>query len=805
VTRHPASTEEALELFLANRQRGDPTSPEEFAARHADLGPELGSALQALLALEYATRGAQDESIPERIGAYRIVREIGRGGMGVVLEAIEEPLGRRVALKMIPSELLASASARERFRREAALAARLDHPGIATIYGAGVEDGRPWIAMRYVEGRTLAQTIAAARASGASCAELPGSRGDARARALALTGCIAGVARVLQSAHEQGVVHRDLKPSNIIVAADGSPVLLDFGLAITEESEGQTLTRTGETAGTPAYLAPELVGGERARPDAQCDVYALGVTLYECLALRRPFEAPTPAALYLAIVSGVTPGLRAVPRDLAVVVATAMERDRSRRYRSAAAFAEDLEACVAGRPVAARPVPLSGRVARWARREPRQAVLAGLLALATLAAAVLGGTWLSARDEVRAADALARRNALEEALDDGYTALSLERNRDAGTAFARARALEAHNVEALAGLVIAGAPSRPASELHALLAQMPPETRALELLRALVDHEPLPASAGLADLEGLSALDLWLRGMCLETDCKRLPFSARAARHAQAVRCFTEAIMRSPAARPLYHQQRAIAAQGALDAPAARSAAAALLALWPDSPRALYAAGQALSLVDPPAAVRYLEHSLALDPLRRDTYNMLAVACCNAGDPQAAEDWCWRALRLDPDVAYIVFWLAESLGRENCTEEAREAYLRCVALDPSLHEAWSKLALVEFVRGDAQNATRLYAHSLELDPSLERVRIFYGAALEACGRTDESRAEVQQALAGLFPMDTNFWKTTANVFEFLHAPQSALLLVEAGLELAPHDADLAALRASAEAALGQAR
>jgi tetratricopeptide (TPR) repeat protein len=600
-------------------------------------------------------------------------------------------------------------------------------------------------------------------------------------------------------------VHRDLKPSNIIVAADGAPVLLDFGLAIAEELEGQSLTRTGETAGTPAYLAPELVGGERARPDAQCDVYSLGVTLYECLALRRPFDAPTPAALYNAILSGTAPALRGVPRDLAVVVATALERDRLRRYRSAAALAADLEACVAGLPVAARPLPLAGRMARWARREPRQALLAGLLALATLAAAALGGNWLSSRDEVRAADALARRNLIEDTLNDGYTALSLEHLREAAATFERARALDPHNVEAIAGLVIAGAETWPAAELHALLAELPPETRAFEMLRALVEHRPLPARAGPAELAGQSALDLYLCGLCLEVDCRRLPFSARGARHGESLRCFTEAILRSPAARPLYFQQRAIAAQGALDGASARSAASALLALWPDSPRALYAAGHALALVAPRESVGYLERSIALDPSRRDSYNMLAIACCNAGDPQAAESWCWRALELDPNSAPLVFWLGESMARQNCTEDAREAYVRSIVLDPTSHEPWSKLALLDFVRGDAQSAVRYYAHSLDIDPGMERVRLFYGAALEACGRMDEARAEAQQALVGLFPGDVNFWKSTSNVFQFLKAPQSALIAAEAGLELAPRDAELPILRANAEQALQQAR
>ncbi len=348
--------EEAVEEFLVLRRSGSAIEPAEFASRHPSLGPALLDALETVDLMEGARRTSSE--VGERIESFRLVREIGRGGMGVVYEAIEEPLGRRVALKLLPAHQLRESSARARFRREAELASRLDHAGLCTVYAAGVESDRPWIAMRFVEGETLARQITGARERGDRGLSPAGEPAWGRTSAQFVASLLARVARTLEFAHERGIVHRDVKPSNVMVGPSGDPVLLDFGLA-REEEDASSLTRTGETAGTPAYIAPELIGGEISKPDARCDVYALGVTAYECLALRLPFRAPTRAALYRMILGGAALDLAraapGIPRDLAVVVATAMERDRSRR---------------------------------WAKREPRQALLAGLFA-----GAILGSRW----------------------------------------------------------------------------------------------------------------------------------------------------------------------------------------------------------------------------------------------------------------------------------------------------------------------------------------------------------------------------------------------------------------------------
>jgi Tfp pilus assembly protein PilF len=329
-----------------------------------------------------------------------------------------------------------------------------------------------------------------------------------------------------------------------------------------------------------------------------------------------------------------------------------------------------------------------------------------------------------------------------------------------------------------------------------LLGRLPPGTAGSELLSAMIDGQGLPDSAASADLQGLSAVDLGIRGLCLLRDSVRQPFTQRGARNVQALHCFTEAILRAPLARPLYYEQRAFTAQLASDAAAARSAAAALQLLWPDSPRALYAAGRALQTFDNPAARRLLERSIALDPRQIDAYNLLAVTCCNSGDPEAAESCCWRALALDPDSANMLYWLGESLARRNCADEACVALRAALARQP-LAAGWAQLGLLVLISGDPASARCMYARSLELDPGQGRVRVFYGAALELAGDPASGRAELQQGLAEIFPQDAAFWRTTSAVFSYVQAPQASLLAAEAGLALAPADAELASLRARA--------
>ena len=335
-------------------------------------------------------------------GPYRLIRELGRGGQGSVHLAEDLRLGRQVALKVLEGWASSSELAIRRLRREAEVASKVDDPGICTVYETGVESGTPFIAMRYVEGQSLAQRIVAARKAaatravgvvttssenGSSESEEEGSSGSTSRRGreavLEVVALIEKVARSLHAAHEAGILHRDIKPGNIMVSPSGDPVITDFGIARQRDSEQPALTRSGDIVGTPAYLSPEQLGGRAHDLDRRSDVWALGVTLYECLTLQRPFAAPTREGLYRAIEGHEPPDPRklnrAIPEDLRVVLHVALEKDRDRRYQTALDFAEELRRVRQSEPIHARRAGPMLRLARWARRQP--AVAASLSAL----------------------------------------------------------------------------------------------------------------------------------------------------------------------------------------------------------------------------------------------------------------------------------------------------------------------------------------------------------------------------------------------------------------------------------------
>ena len=347
--------------------------------------PELATQLEACLAgiefIHQATGPATD--LPPSLGEFQIIRELGRGGMGVVYEAEQTPLRRVVALKVLRFGVVADQEAMQRFQREAETVARLHHTNIVPIFAVGCERGVHYYAMQYIAGRSLADVLAESQRSGKplSCEEV------------AAWGLQA--AEALAHAHQRGVIHRDIKPSNLLLDGDGVVWLTDFGLA--KRMDEATLTVHGTLMGTPRYMSPEQAASLQQPVDRRTDVYSLGATLYE-LATARPLFSPAEPQVVIAQILTEEPArprqLRAgLPRDLETVILTCLAKEPLKRYQTAQALASDLRAVIEGRPIQARRTPVVERIVRYVRQRRKTLAGAGVAAAAAvllMAAALVG-------------------------------------------------------------------------------------------------------------------------------------------------------------------------------------------------------------------------------------------------------------------------------------------------------------------------------------------------------------------------------------------------------------------------------
>lgn len=369
-----------IELEL-RQEAGDQPGPAEYHARYPTFGPHIerifrDAKSEALLQPAFLRPGSV-------IGDYRIECEIGRGGMGVVYRAEQVSLGRQVALKVLIPGHRAQSTSRSRFLREARAAARLHHTNIVPILDLGEHAGNHYYAMQLIRGRPLDQVLAEQRGQREKRSASDSGKKSERAgfwRQVSRMGW--HLADAVQYAHEQGVLHRDIKPANLLVDEQDHVWLTDFGLAKTEDSD---LTLRDEVVGTLRYLAPEAFAGET---DERSDVYSLGVTLYELLSLRPPFQVRERGALIQQIQGGDIVPLSqlepTVPRDLATIVSKAIQRDPQDRYQTARELADDLDRFWHEQPILARRHSALGLLTRWVRRNPALAALTGSLALLLL-------------------------------------------------------------------------------------------------------------------------------------------------------------------------------------------------------------------------------------------------------------------------------------------------------------------------------------------------------------------------------------------------------------------------------------
>jgi serine/threonine protein kinase/WD40 repeat protein len=455
--------------FLRRQEQGERPDIEEYAARYPQAAPVLRKVLAALGLLERSATGAPVSlgSVPESmltgmLGDFRILQEIGRGGMGIVYQAEQISLGRRVALKVLPFAATLDPKQLQRFKNEAQAAAHLHHTNIVPVFGVGCERGVHYYAMQFIEGQTLAAIIRELRRNvegrmsndermpNAEC-RMPNDappeadpRTNVRHSTLDLlsslgsshssffrTAAHLGVqaAEALEHAHAKGIIHRDIKPANLLVDVSGNLWITDFGLARIVNEAG--LTMTGDLVGTLRYMSPEQALAKRATMDARTDVYSLGATLYELLTLEPPYNGRDREELLRQIAFD-EPRLpsrlnKAVPVDLQTIVLKAMAKSPEERYATAGELADDLRRFIAGEPVRARPATAWERGVKWARRRPAVAALIAVSVVAFLS--IFAGTlWHNAKlsGALRKADTnlynsrLNEVRAIRRARDDGY-------------------------------------------------------------------------------------------------------------------------------------------------------------------------------------------------------------------------------------------------------------------------------------------------------------------------------------------------------------------------------------------------
>jgi serine/threonine protein kinase/predicted esterase len=437
-----------------------PSAVDEVCGDDAPRKARLRARIEHLERLGLVAGGASDAG-PASVGPYRIVDFLGQGGMGEVYLGVHETLGRRAAIKIGRVPVLARgrvedaalARSRARFEREIRAAASLQHDGIVAIHDLGESDGRPWFAMEFVEGRTLARILDELRERRVAHEELSvdllreivaGEGADPRADVDAQsswgttyveTVCrwVIQVAEALGHAHAHAIVHRDVKPANVMIRPDGRAKLFDLGLA--SMAEEPTLTRTGDLTGSPFYMSPEQVSGSGRDVDRRTDVYSLGVTLYELLTLHRPFEGPTSAQIFRQIVGKEPPLPRrwnpSIPRDLETICMAALEKNPARRYPTAEELAADLARFLAFRPVRAKPAGPARRASRFVRRNPgtSSALILGALVLVGLPIGLLWANAAVRAEERRAAREAFLKSKVTDFLVDQFELTETEREK----------------------------------------------------------------------------------------------------------------------------------------------------------------------------------------------------------------------------------------------------------------------------------------------------------------------------------------------------------------------------------------
>lgn len=800
------------ERFLTDRAEGEVRPLAHYLAIWPDVESAIAREYLLLDADKHETmaegRGSGSPQV-DRVGPYTLEQLIGRGGQGQVYRAVDTRLNRIVALKILTNLGPGAETQIKRFRREAQVASRIDHPGICAVHDAGIDGGVPYIAMRFVEGQTLAQRINSARSLGRADTETcfvsfdddaptgigevaetqpqqlaspnsPHSPNRESASAItrrqidALIEVFEKTAIALHAAHEAGIVHRDIKPGNIMVSRSGEPVILDFGLAHDDVSDEHSLTRTGDVFGTPTYMSPEQIAGAHIRIDRRSDIYSLGVSLYECLTLRPAFEAPTRQVLYQSILMKEATDPRSfnrdIPTDLKVVLETAMAKDRDKRYQTAAAFAADLRAILRTEPIAARPIGVAGRVLRWAKRSPAKAALAAAMIIGLPLVAALGGFIMAHMPQLEAQKRADRFEKIESLIERGFFELH---HGDVATGlaqFTEALTLDPQSPEALVGTVLGenklknferarAATARAAgileeSAIRGLEAAILRSSgRTDEAVRALATLPPPKSAVGHFVVAGIEMT----RAHELVNEAERPPAYLRVA---ESLR---KAVLASPRPRRVYYYELSHASGHAGKAARPTEVVDAIEALWPESALSTNVCGRALLDVDSERSVRLLERSLQLKPGQAEVESWLCVALAACGRRQdalrnleaiiAKNPWDASALN---NIAIVKRELGDMAGAE-------AAYIELQKRHPTNVAGLIGVGLMHRQNGRPNEAIELFRKARTLEPNSVIALSNLGIALLDVQNVEEA-TEVLESAAKIMDTDVTIQMNLATCY-----------------------------------------
>jgi tetratricopeptide (TPR) repeat protein len=774
---------EVADEFLARQKRGERPDVEEYARRYPPFAAVLRQVLSALELVQLSSGAGPPAPGPAAgapaaglLGDFRVLREVGRGGMGVVYEARQLSLNRRVALKVLPFAAALDARQLQRFKKEAQAAAHLHHSNIVPVFAVGEDRGTHYYAMQFIEGRSLAEVIGDLRAQAAGAAgaapapdTLPvaclsterSARRPTFFRTVARLGLQA--AEALEHAHQEGVVHRDVKPANLLVDAKGNLWVTDFGLARLQNEAG--LTVSGDLVGTLRYMSPEQALAYPGGVDHRTDVYSLGATLYELLTLRPAFDGRDRQELLRRIASEEPRPPRrlspAVPAELEIIIRKALEKEAGARYATAQELADDLRRFLEDKPIRARRPSWLEQARKWARRHRPavwSAAAASLVALAVLAGSV---GWV-ARDRATRQGRVAAdlRAALEEA----------ERSRREGQ-WPRAQAA-ARRAEAL--LRDGAADPAVAERVRGLLRELAEEEADGRLVARLDEIRLLQAEVNVK--EDRFVLERALPEYRRAFGDYGLRAGATAPEEAAARLRRRPAAIRGPIVGALDHwlvlaRYRKAPEAGWLE----RALSAADSDAWRQRVRAARARGDRLALEElarevdataqPPEALFLLDLSLPRRDARGDAVALLrraqaafpgdfwinhdlgmALRCCRPPQHAEAIRFLTAAVALRPDSAGAILNLGGALSEAGRLDEAVAAYRRAIELRPDYATAHYNLGLTLGKQGRPDEAAAAHRRAIELRPDFAWAHCDLGVVLLAQGRPDEAVAAFRKAV-----------------------------------------------------------